>query len=540
MKLDITNIQKLVASMQLEKARLETIKLLKLDSQNLTLNKILSHIYGLMDEYSMALDILIELKRSYPEDFDVVNNLGHYYLKTEQVAASLTMIEKAKTIKPESPAPYQNATEAYILLKDFSKAEIEINRCLEIKERLEDNYLNFIDAIELKIQILIAQKETEKLENFILRYIDQIPSGELIFQLVQINKKLISQSMIDFSHEVLSQKLFASHLVKFQTLIPVYFFFAIYYEKQDKKKSEDYYIKANQEILSIQRYKIIIHQKHTLDRIQKYKDVELFDLGENNVGSNNIFITGLPRSGTTLLESILTANSEVFGAGELRSIDILYQQLLNQDFNKEQSVINLKDLGKKYEENTYAIKGHHLKLVDKMPSNFSYIGFIQKSLPGSKIILLLRNPWDIAISLFKQRYVSNIPYASSFFNIGVYMANFEAIIAFWLSCEDIRNKIKVLKYESLVTDFDNQQKELYEFCGISSSFQHELREKHFAKTASMNQVQNKVHQQSLQKREFEDFKDDFLSAFYSQRDFWISKKIIPEKEKKDVFFGYFK
>ena len=524
--------------MQLEKARLETIKLLELDSQNLTLNKILSHIYGLMDKYSMALDILIKLKKSHPEDFDVVNNLGYYYLKTEQVTSSLAMIEKAKTIKPESPAPYQNAAEAYILLKDFSKAAIEINQCLEIKARLETNYLNYIDAIELKIQILIAQKEKERLENFILAYINQNPSSELILQLVQINKKLITQSMIDFSHKVISQKLFPSHLVKFQTLIPVYFFFAIYYEAQDKKKSEEYYIKANQEILSIQRYKIITHQKHTLDRIQKYQDIELFDLGENNAGSNNIFIAGLPRSGTTLLESILTANSEVFGAGELRSIDILYQQLLSQDFNQEQSEINLKDLGKNYEENTNAIKGHHLKLVDKMPSNFSYIGFIQKSLPGSKIILLLRNPWDIAISLFKQRYVSNIPYASSFFNIGVYMANFEAIIAFWLSCPDIRDKIKILKYESLVTDFENQQKDLYTFCEISSSFQQELREKHFAKTASMNQVQNKVHQQSLQKKEFDDYKDEFLNAFYSQRDFWVSKKITPPKEKKNVFFGY--
>ena len=538
MKLDITNIQKLIASMQLEKARLETIKLLELDSQNLTLNKILSHIYGLMDKYSMALDILIKLKESHPEDFDVVNNLGYYYLKTEQVTSSLAMIEKAKTIKPESPAPYQNAAEAYILLKDFSKAAIEINQCLEIKARLETNYLNYIDAIELKIQILIAQKEKEKLENFILAYINQNPSSELILQLVQINKKLITQSMIDFSHKVISQKLFPSHLVKFQTLIPVYFFFAIYYETQDKKKSEEYYIKANQEILSIQRYKIITHQKNTLDRIQKYQDIELFDLSENNAGSNNIFIAGLPRSGTTLLESILTANSEAFGAGELRSIDILYQQLLSQDFNQEQSEINLKDLGKNYEENTNAIKGHHLKLVDKMPSNFSYIGFIQKSLPGSKIILLLRNPWDIAISLFKQRYVSNIPYASSFFNIGVYMANFEAIITFWLSCPEIRDKIKILKYESLVTDFENQQKDLYTFCEISSSFQQELREKHFAKTASMNQVQNKVHQQSLQKKEFDDYKDEFLNAFYSQRDFWVSKKITPPKEKKNVFFGY--
>lgn len=538
MKLDITNIQKQIANMQLKKARAETLKLLEKDPQNLTLNKILSHIYGLMDEYSTALDLLIKLKDSHPQDFDVINNLGYYYLRTEQITASLNMIGKAKTIKPESPAPYQNATEAYILLKNFTQAEIEINQCLEIKAKLENNYLSYIDAIELKIQILIAKKEKEKLENFILAYINHTPSSELILQLAQINQKLINQSMIDFSHKVISQKLFPSHLAKFRTLIPVYFFLAIYYESQDKKKSEEFYVKANHEILSIQRYNIISNQKGILNDIQRFNDIKLINPNENHLGSNNIFITGLPRSGTTLLESVLTANSEVFGAGELRSIDILYNQLLSANFDQEQSQNQLKNLGKKYVENTNAIKGNYLKVVDKMPSNFSKIGFIRKSLPGSKIILILRNPWDIAISLFKQRYVSNIPYASSFFNIGVYMANFEAIITFWLSCQDIKDKIKILKYERLVSDFENQQKDLYAFCEISSSYQQELREKHFAKTASMNQVQNKVHQQSLQKKEFVDYRDEFLDAFHSQREFWVSKKITIAKEKKSVFFGY--
>ena len=538
MKLDITNIQKLIANMQLQKARAETLKLLEKDTQNLTLNKILSHIYGLMEEYSTALDLLIKLKESHPKDFDVVNNLGYYYLRTEQITASLNMIEKAKTIKPESPAPYQNAAEAYIFLKDFSQAEIEINQCLEIKAKLEDNYLIYIEAIELKIQILIAKKEKEKLENFILTYINHIPSSELILQLAQINKKLINQSMIDFSHEVISRKLFPSHLAKFRTLIPVYFFLAVYYESQDKKMSEEYYVKANHEILSIQRYNIISNQKAILNKIQRFKDIELINSSKNYGGTNNIFITGLPRSGTTLLESVLTANSEVFGAGELRSIDMLYNKLLSANLDPEQSENQLKNLGKKYVENTNAIKGNYLKVVDKMPSNFSNIGFIRKSLPGSKIILILRNPWDIAISLFKQRYVRNIPYASSFFNIGVYMANFEAIITFWLSCQDIKDKIKILKYERLVSDFENQQKDLYAFCEISSSYQQELREKHFAKTASMNQVQNKVHQQSLQKKEFADYRDEFLDAFYSQREFWVSKKITTAKEKKSIFFGY--
>ena len=68
-----------------------------------------------------------------------------------------------------------------------------------------------------------------------------------------------------------------------------------------------------------------------------------------------------------------------------------------------------------------------------MPENFVFIGFILAALPKSKIILLLRNPWDIAVSIYKQRYTKNITYASSFFNIAVYIANFEAMTTFWKS-----------------------------------------------------------------------------------------------------------
>ena len=70
-------------------------------------------------------------------------------------------------------------------------------------------------------------------------------------------------------------------------------------------------------------------------------------------------------------------------------------------------------------------------IIDKLPENFLFIGYLLKILPGSKIIRTFRNPWDVAISLYKQRYVTNIPYSASFFNIGVFMSNFEAINIFW-------------------------------------------------------------------------------------------------------------
>ena len=120
----------------------------------------------------------------------------------------------------------------------------------------------------------------------------------------------------------------------------------------------------------------------------------------------------------------------------------------------------LDKVGQAYLDIMNPIKGEFDYIVDKMPMNFTHIGFILKSLPSSSVFLMLRNPWDVAISLFKQRFVNNIPYASSFFNIGVYIANFEALTNFWLNHKNIKNKIYILRYEDLVDDFTNHQEKI--------------------------------------------------------------------------------
>ena len=79
-----------------------------------------------------------------------------------------------------------------------------------------------------------------------------------------------------------------------------------------------------------------------------------------------------------------------------------------------------------------------------MPENFLYLGIIIKTTSKSKVIRIFRDPWDTAISLYKQRYVLNIPYSVSFFNIGVFMSNFEAINIFWN--EQIDDKSNIIRY----------------------------------------------------------------------------------------------
>ena len=149
--------------------------------------------------------------------------------------------------------------------------------------------------------------------------------------------------------------------------------------------------------------------------------------------------------------------------------------------------------------------------------------------------MILRDPWDVAVSLFKQRYVTNIPYASSMFNIGVTLANFEASILFWQKQNVVDENIFTIKYEDLVKNFDEYQNKLYEFCEIKAAYEPEKRERFFAKTATIYQVQNKIHTESVKKEEFLSLKSEFVDAFNSQREFWNSKNLY---SPPDSFFGY--
>ena len=115
------------------------------------------------------------------------------------------------------------------------------------------------------------------------------------------------------------------------------------------------------------------------------------------------------------------------------------------------------------------------------------------------------------------------------------MANFEASLLYWKKMGMLDKNVIIIKYEELVKNFDESQKKLYDFCEINSEYEPEKRESFFAKTASINQVQNKVHTESVKKNNFSNLKTEFQEAFYSQREFWKSKDIF---EIPADFFGY--
>ena len=318
---------------------------------------------------------------------------------------------------------------------------------------------------------------------------------------------------------------------KFNKLVPIYFFLAYYYAKESQKTSEDYYIRANQEIFNIQRIRMIAFQKIFKKQIDTYGNIEKIKIEDQTRGKENIFIVGLPRSGTTLLESTISANKQVFAGGEMKAFNTLYNRISSEYESLDE--VGLNKIGQAYLDVMNPIRGEFDFIVDKMPMNFTHIGFILKSLPSSKVFLMIRNPWDVAISLFKQRFVNNIPYASSFFNIGVYIANFEALTNFWLIIKILKIKFIFLGMKTWSMILLTIKKKFTIFVGLNLLTRALLEKNILREQEACIKCRIKLIK-TLLKKDFEGFHQEFMESYLSQREYWINNGIF----FKNSYFGY--
>lgn len=188
-----------------------------------------------------------------------------------------------------------------------------------------------------------------------------------------------------------------------------------------------------------------------------------------------IFVIGMPRSGTTLVERIISSHPDVQSAGELIHFAMSFRHfsqsrsgnLLDAEVITSAKHIDWTKLGEMYLSSTRPGTGQKLHFVDKLPHNFLYASFIAQALPYSKIICLRRNPMDTCLSNFRQLFAPNSPffdYSFDLLDIGRYYILFDRLMAHWQRV--LPGRILEIKYEELVDAQEICSKQLIEFCEL--------------------------------------------------------------------------
>ena len=539
MQKDISELYDLIRNKNIEKAYSITKKIYKNDKNRKDIVKILAYLHIQKAQYNAAIEVLEDFYKDnlIEKDFDYFINMGVCHKANEDYQLALEMYDEATKINPDSQLCYTVPAEIFLKLRQFEKSMALLDTALEKINQSGEETLNFPNAIKLKTEVYVALNKDKENEKLLIDILNKKFHPDIFYLLSIVNVKKIDDKLISVAEKQLEEydKKYENKLDRFWYVHPLYFSLAIFYNKIDQSKSENFYELANQEIMTSLRYNSFEYQNDIINIMNCYKDKLSHQNFENDTeGENNFFILGTPRSGTTLIESFIASNNDVTSAGELLSAKNLITNFV-ADFQNQSTEEFIIDFRKTYLGRTKYIRGEYKTIVDKLPDNFLYIGFLYKLLPKTKIIRTFRDPWDVAVSLFKQRYVTNIPYSASFFNIGVFMANFEAINLFWDEILDKKNALLDIKYEDLVEDPENYQKKIYSFLEIKSDFDETKRKSFFSQTASIRQIGSNVHNKSIKKQEFLSHKSEFFDSINMQRKYWEKRGII---RRNNEFFGY--
>jgi len=247
-------------------------------------------------------------------------------------------------------------------------------------------------------------------------------------------------------------------------------------------------------------------ERSTLDGVRAawgHAEMQKASTGHGEHGA--IFIVGMPRTGTTLVERMLTQHQQVRSAGELldfgHALSAAARRLIGQQAQLTPIAASLQidfsKLGRDYMRGAREAAPESDYFVDKMPVNYMYCGLIRKALPNAKIIHLVREPMDSCYAVFKTHFGQAYHFSYDQDELAAYFATYQRLMRHWH--EVMPGQILDVRYESLVDNIEHEARRILEFCGLQwqDAVLDPSGNQRPATTASAAQVRAPVHARSV-------------------------------------------
>ncbi len=427
--------------------------------------------------------------------YDAAIELASQYLRSNQYAEAVTLLQRYEYQMNDSPRYLDMAGTIY---KNVGLPE----RGWPLYQRANELQPG-VDALQANLAACSV-------------YVGKIDEAKEIYQ--QLLKKFPNHQRNHYELSRLVRATDTAHVEQMKevlrsTNLPpdknIYICYAIGKELEDLEEWDEafrYYQSAGDAAASVANYDVETDLQ-LIDKIIEVCNKGWLVDGVNETptdasGKTPVFVVGLPRTGTTLTERILSCHSKVESAGESYFMQVVLRQEsgLESTESMNPAIVEAavkKDIGLVADGYLKAVRyklGDKPMFIEKFPENFLYLGFIAKAYPHARIIHLQRNPMDACFAMYKQSYFR---YAYTFDDLGRYYVAYNRLRNHWR--ETLKDRLIEVEYELLVADQEGQTRELLEKIGLDfeEACLHFDQNITASNTASTVQIREKIHTRSI-------------------------------------------
>jgi len=379
------------------------------------------------------------------EDYRVFSNYGIFLNEIGKHKESESKLQKAISLNPEYASAYYNLAVLFIGLGNFGKAELELKKAIKLKSDFAIAYYNLGFILKDQGRLKEAESYTQKA----LEVDPQLTDAYLSLSTIQTSNANQKWHKQLFSQNILKNK-------NNRELVNIFFARSnIFHRKGKYEESAENLVNANNMKLRINKSEVDL----LIDKTKKLKISS--DNYENNNqkfenNSMSIFIVGLPRCGSTLIESIISLNNKVKDLGEVNIFEESYREYKQSKKQKSLGEIYLKKIN---------IRDNKTITTNKWLFNYQYVGIIAKAIPNAKIIHCYRNPLDNILSTYRAHFAIGNNFCSSLVDSAEVYSDQDEIMRTYK--KEFRNHIYSLNYDKLVNHPLDEIKSLIHWLGWS-------------------------------------------------------------------------
>jgi tetratricopeptide (TPR) repeat protein len=381
-------------------------------------------------DFATAATVTYEIMAAPPADVPRLAQLAHLLFAQDKYADSAKIYRRAIALRPDEPQLLYNLAAVLRLLGDFEEAESLCDRAIS---------LGSLDPQAQWLRSSLRRQTASK------NHIEELSA------VLRTTRDPLARSWIGYA--------LAKELEDVEDYDSA--FAAMADAGEIRRSTLQYDVRQDEDILSA---------------ISETFDEGCF--GETSTaapGGGPTFVIGLPRTGTTVVERILSYDGRLIPAGELPDFAHQLVRLAREsgkpvasprDLVKSSRDLNLAEVGRRYQRGVRARLGEDVRFIDKLPINFLYAGLIHLAMPDARIIHLVRNPVDTCLAIYKQSFDALYPFSYNIEELVRYHGAYRRLMDHWRNILVPRGAMMDVLYEDLVQQPEPIARQLRTFCGL--------------------------------------------------------------------------